>query len=197
MDRIWVANSLIADPALSKGKPDASTEILLEELVNVTKVTLQVEAQTEPGLYAKKALTVPPWDYDIDLGIPAQVSRSEKIGVAFALPEGMAGYRLRIQNQELNLPTKLELTEGEYIFQLSHGEFGQPSLAGSHTLGSDFLFAFDHFVNLFLQCSGTDELMHHYIFSLPDAVGPVGGLIFHRRIPPAVEMHHMRACGQV
>ena len=117
-DRIRVANSLIVDPALSKGKPDASTEILLEELVNVTKVTLQVQAQTDASLYAKRTLTLPPWNHDIDLGLPAQVSRSEKIGLDFALPGHMDGFRLLIQNQELDLPAKLELTEGSYVFQL-------------------------------------------------------------------------------
>ncbi len=39
--------------------------------------------------------------------------------------------------------------------------------------------------------------MHLHVLRLPDAVGAVGGLVFHGRIPPTVKMENMACAGQV
>ena len=52
-------------------------------------------------------------------------------------------------------------------------------------------------IDLILDGAAADELVHQHILVLADAEGPVGGLVFDRRIPPSVEMDDMRGGGQV
>jgi hypothetical protein len=52
-------------------------------------------------------------------------------------------------------------------------------------------------VDLFFDGAAADELVHQHVLGLPDAEGAVGGLVLHRRVPPAVEVHHVRRGGQV
>ena len=56
---------------------------------------------------------------------------------------------------------------------------------------------FEQLVDAFLDGATTDELVHQYILLLADTEGTVGRLIFHRRIPPAVEVNHMGGGGEV
>ncbi|MNW63603.1 hypothetical protein D3C74_418260 [compost metagenome] len=39
--------------------------------------------------------------------------------------------------------------------------------------------------------------MHLYIFGLTHPISPVGGLILHSRVPPAVKVEDMIGCGQI
>lgn len=39
--------------------------------------------------------------------------------------------------------------------------------------------------------------MYLNIFSLPDAIGPIGGLIFYGGIPPAIKMENVGRCREV
>ena len=56
---------------------------------------------------------------------------------------------------------------------------------------------FDELVDLLLYGSAAHEFVHQHVLRLADAKGAVGGLVLHRRIPPAVEMHDMRGGGQI
>ena len=55
----------------------------------------------------------------------------------------------------------------------------------------------DQRVDLLLDGAAADELVDQHVALLPDAKGPVGGLVFDGRVPPAVEMDHVRGGGQV
>ena len=58
------------------------------------------------------------------------------------------------------------------------------------------LLVLDHRVDLLLQGARRHELVDQHVPFLPDAVGAVARLVLHRRIPPAVEMHHMVRGGE-
>ena len=47
---------------------------------------------------------------------------------------------------------------------------------------------FDKLIDFFFDCTAAHELVHQDILSLADAEGAVGGLVFHRRVPPAVKV---------
>jgi hypothetical protein len=50
-------------------------------------------------------------------------------------------------------------------------------------------------VDAFFQRPRADELVDLDIAGLADAEGPVSGLVFHRWIPPAIEMEDMVGSG--
>ena len=58
-------------------------------------------------------------------------------------------------------------------------------------------FAGDDVVNAFFEGAATDEFVDHDVALLADAEGAVRGLVFDGRIPPAVEMNHVRGGGEV
>ena len=70
-------------------------------------------------------------------------------------------------------------------FTGTHHPFGQVALGG------------DQLVDPVLERAGTDELAHQDVLALADAERPVGRLVLHGRVPPAVEMDHMVGGGQV
>ncbi len=39
--------------------------------------------------------------------------------------------------------------------------------------------------------------MHEHVFLLPNSKGAVGGLVFHRRVPPPIEMDDMGGRGEI
>jgi hypothetical protein len=55
----------------------------------------------------------------------------------------------------------------------------------------------DHLVDAFLERPPHHELVHLHRPRLPDAVRPVGRLVLDRRVPPPVEVEHVRRRGQV
>ena len=50
---------------------------------------------------------------------------------------------------------------------------------------------------MFFQRAGDDKFVHLDIAALPDPKGAIGCLIFHGRIPPAVEMEDMVGAGEI
>jgi len=52
-------------------------------------------------------------------------------------------------------------------------------------------------IDALLHRAAANEFVHHHLALLADPKGTIGGLILHRRIPPAVEMDHMRCRGEV
>jgi len=63
-------------------------------------------------------------------------------------------------------------------------------------LSAIFCLSAYHLVDALFQSTEGDELMHEDILLLADTEGPVGGLVFNRRVPPAVKMEHMVGGGQ-
>ena len=61
----------------------------------------------------------------------------------------------------------------------------------------ELLLRLDQLVDLLLHGAAADELVHQHVLGLADAEGAVGGLVLHRRIPPAIEMDDMRGGGEV
>ena len=55
----------------------------------------------------------------------------------------------------------------------------------------------ENFVNAFLKRSDSNELVHKHVSILPDAMGAIGSLSLYRRIPPTVEMNHMRRLREI
>ena len=55
----------------------------------------------------------------------------------------------------------------------------------------------EQLVNLFFHRPLADELVDEDIPLLPDAIGAVGGLVFHGGVPPAVEVDDVRGRGEV
>ena len=52
-------------------------------------------------------------------------------------------------------------------------------------------FEFDQGVDLLFDRAAADEFMHQDILLLSDAEGAIGGLVLHRGVPPAIEVHDM------
>src|SRR6516162_690283 len=76
------------------------------------------------------------------------------------------------------------LPQGEQVFQLRVGKLGQPPLAGADHAGGHVALALD----LLLQCTGAEKLMHLDVARLSDAKGAIGRLVLDGRVPPAVEV---------
>ena len=55
----------------------------------------------------------------------------------------------------------------------------------------------DQGVDRLLDRAAADELVDQHVALLADAEGPVGGLVLDGRVPPAVEVDHVRGGGQV
>ncbi len=58
-------------------------------------------------------------------------------------------------------------------------------------------FLVDQGVDAFLDGTAADELMDQHVAFLTDAKRPVGRLVLDRRIPPAIEVDHVRCGSQV
>ena len=54
----------------------------------------------------------------------------------------------------------------------------------------------EHGVNAVLNGAPADQAVHEYVPVLPDAVGPVRGLVFYSGVPPAVHMDDVGCLGQ-
>ena len=79
------------------------------------------------------------------------------------------------------------------VFQLGQMQLG----AAFQQIMRELPLRFDERVDLFLDRSAADELVHQHVLGLPDAEGAIGGLILDRGIPPAVEVHDVRGRGEV
>ena len=55
----------------------------------------------------------------------------------------------------------------------------------------------DQLVDLLLDRAAAHELVHEHVLGLADAERAIGGLILHRRVPPAVEVDDVRRGGQI
>src|SRR3984957_5904139 len=84
------------------------------------------------------------------------------------------------------------------IQQLPVAEFGQLQLGTSleHIL-HERLLRLDKLFDLILDGALTDEFVHQNIPRLPDPERPIRCLILDGRIPPTIEMHHMRGGGEI
>src|SRR5579883_1271613 len=77
--------------------------------------------------------------------------------------------------------------------QLLVAHFGEHPLAVAfQQVAGEPGLGLDEGVDLLLDRAATDELVHEDIASLPDPEGSIGCLTLDRRIPPPVEMDHMR-----
>ena len=75
---------------------------------------------------------------------------------------------------------------------------GQPSLAAAYeNLIGDRLFPSEHLVDLFFDRSAADKLVNQDVAFLADPKRAIRRLILHRRIPPAIEVDHVRSGCQV
>ena len=82
--------------------------------------------------------------------------------------------------------------------QLLVFQFGQEQISAAfEQVRGELPLRFDHLVDLFLDRSPAHELMYQHVLVLSNAKCAVGGLIFHRGVPPAVEVHHVRCGGEV
>ncbi len=80
----------------------------------------------------------------------------------------------------------------DQIKQLLIVHFGEQQFcAAFQHVAHQFLFGFYQLVDTVLNGAATDKFMYQYIFFLADAERAVGCLIFHRGIPPAVEVDYM------
>jgi hypothetical protein len=93
---------------------------------------------------------------------------------------------------------RLRETEAEEVQQLVVVQLGEPPFPAR---SDDFLgqtsFFFQHGVDVFFNGALRDECVHHDIFLLANTEGSIGGLVFHRRIPPTIKVHDVIRCGQV
>ena len=67
-------------------------------------------------------------------------------------------------------------------------QVGQPRLVAAHDFLGQLFFRLDQSVDAFLECAHSHHLVDEYLFLLADALGPVGGLVFDGRVPPAIEV---------
>ena len=118
MQSVSIPNTVLLNDSLRRGKPEESTTVTLEKLQQVAGFSVSLQAAEEPALYEHAPLAVPPWKHSVDLGFPSQTKATSKIGVDFAMPGAPSAYTLKIQRQQVALPTRMELPEGRYIFQL-------------------------------------------------------------------------------
>jgi len=89
------------------------------------------------------------------------------------------------------------LSKSENFPQLSVAQVPDPTLTGRDSHFGQGFFLLDHVVDSFLKGVFGDKAVHHHVAFLPDPVGAVGGLGFHRRIPPQVVMDHMARGRQI
>ena len=84
------------------------------------------------------------------------------------------------------------------IQQLLVAELGQLQLRTCFENVLDkHLLRLDQLIDLILDSALTDELVHQNIPRLPDPECPIGCLVLDGRIPPTIEMDHMRSISQV
>src|SRR6266545_2844736 len=96
----------------------------------------------------------------------------------------------------ISLPHRVR-AQCKEIAQLRVRQLRQPSFSAAHHRRGQLLLPFDHLVDLLLHRSPAHELVHLHVACLPDAEGPVGGLILHCRVPPAIEMKHVAGPRQI
>src|ERR1041384_1362251 len=88
--------------------------------------------------------------------------------------------------------------EGYQLEQLLVFHFRQQQVgAAFQQIRRELPLGFNKLINFIFYSTAADELVHQNIFYLADAEGAVRGLVLHRRVPPAVEVHDMRGGGQV
>ena len=89
----------------------------------------------------------------------------------------------------------IERYEVEQLFvaQLGEAQFG----AAFEQVLNERLLRLDQLVDFILHGAAAEEFVHEDVAGLADAEGPIGGLIFHRRIPPSIEVHYMGGSGEI
>lgn len=122
VDTIHVRNSLVR--STSQGAVPLLSMVPLA-ISGLDGVSLRLTAAQDAPLYASRSLRVPPWNHsNVDLGLPMKASGTgRQMGVEFAIASGrsgesLEGFKLRLSDKQIDLPKRLELEEGEYIFQL-------------------------------------------------------------------------------
>ncbi|PKN04801.1 MAG: hypothetical protein CVU74_05070, partial [Deltaproteobacteria bacterium HGW-Deltaproteobacteria-9] len=88
--------------------------------------------------------------------------------------------------------------ESDQIEQFRVTHFGQIDFCAAfkYILGQ-LLLGTNQIINTLFDATAANEFMGQHIAMLADPPGTVGRLIFHRRVPPAIEMDDMRGSSQV
>jgi hypothetical protein len=82
--------------------------------------------------------------------------------------------------------------QGDKLEQLLVVHFREQHFATLDNVSGQVRFLLDQLVDLFLDRAPTDEFMNENISFLADAKGSVGCLVFDGRVPPAIEVNHLR-----
>src|SRR5580692_7077397 len=94
-------------------------------------------------------------------------------------------------------PRRMNIERHE-IEQLFVAQLGEPQLgAPLEEVLHERLLRLDQLIDFILNGASTDELVHENVAGLTDAEGPIGGLILHRWIPPAIEVHYVRGSSEI
>ena len=96
-------------------------------------------------------------------------------------------------NSLLSNPKRLP----EYVAEFLVAEFAYPVFSSGDSHFGKMFLALDHLIYSFLEGVLGDETVNHHVLVLADAVSSISGLCLHGRIPPKVEVNHMRGSGQV
>ncbi len=87
--------------------------------------------------------------------------------------------------------------QGKQFLELRIVQLTDPALTGADRQVSQFAFALDHRVDAFFKRRPGNEAVHLHITLLTDAVGTVGRLRLHCRVPPQVVVDHVRGRRQI
>src|SRR5215218_5533571 len=87
--------------------------------------------------------------------------------------------------------------EGHEVTELVGAEFGEPVLPSADDAFREVALGVDHLVDALLDGACCHDLVDLHGAPLADAVGTVGGLILHRRVPPTVEVDDVRRRSEV
>ena len=82
-------------------------------------------------------------------------------------------------------------TEPDELAEFFIGEFGQRHLVSGEQAVSDRTLVTQQLADVVLDGVLGDEVVHMDGLAAPDAVGAVGGLVFHGGVPVPVEVDHV------
>ena len=79
----------------------------------------------------------------------------------------------------------------DQLAQLLGGELTEGLLSAGHDPLRQIALGANQGINALLHRAAAHQLMRMHRTDLTDSMGPIGGLVLHRRVPPTVVMDHM------